>query len=425
MKTTTKQLSDTKVELTVTLDAKDIKIAEEKALSRLAAELKVEGFRKGKVPLDVAKQHIPEQDINSVALDIAVRTSIPEAFRDAERSPLVIPKVEVTKFVPHESAEYTATADILPDVKLGKYQGLKVKKQTIKVTDKDIQDVLDNIQSAYAETKVAKKKAELGDEVVIDFEGTKDGKKFDGGAAKDFKLTLGSDQFIPGFEDGIVGHTSGDRFDLKLTFPKDYHATELAGQKVNFNVLVKQVNEIIKPALDDELAKKTGPFKSLDELKADIKKNLENQNDYRATEKYKDDLVSEFVKGSKVSAPEIMIEDQLKMIRNDISRNAEAQGLSFEDYLKQTGQTEAEWEKEAKAVAETRVKASLCLQILARDEKITVDDTEVDDKIAELRTAYSKSKEALENLKNPAVRQDIKNRMTIEKVVDFLVAQNS
>lgn len=424
MKTTTKKLSDTKVELTVTLDEKDIKTAEEKAITRLASELKLKGFRKGKVPMDIAKKHIPEQDINSIALDIAVRTSIPEAFREAKESPLVIPKVEVTKFVPHESAEYTATADILPDVELGKYKGLKVKKTEIKVTEKDVNDVVENIQTSYAEKKVAKKSAELGDEVVIDFEGTKDGEKFQGGSAKDFKLTLGSGQFIPGFEDGVVGHGSGDRFDLKLTFPKDYHAKELAGKKVNFNILVKQVNELVKPDLDDEFAKKCGPFKTLDELKEDIKKNLENQNKFRIEEKYKDDLVGEFVKGCTVSAPDIMIEDQIKMIKADISRNAEAQGFSFEDYLKRAGQTEEEWEKEARKVAETRVKASLCLQILARDEKIAVDDTEVDDKISELRAVYGKSKEALANLKKPTVRQDIKNRMTIEKVIDFLVKNN-
>lgn len=424
MKTTTKKLSDTKVELTVTLDASDIKPAEEKALARLASELKVEGFRKGKVPMDIARKHIPENEINSIALDIAVRTSIPEAFRSASESPLVIPKVEVTKFVPHESAEYTATADVLPDVKLGRYKGLKVKKPEVKVTDKDINDILENIQSAYGEKKVAKKKAALGDEVVIDFEGTKDGKKFKGGSAKDFKLSLGSGQFIPGFEEGIVGHGSGDRFDLELTFPKDYHAKELAGEKVIFNVLVKQVNEIIKPALDDELAKKCGPFETLDELKADIKKNLEAQNNYRIEEDYKNDLVNEFVKGCKVSAPDIMVEDQLKMIKGDLERNAQSQGLSFEDYLGQSGLTKDTWEKEAKKAAEARVKASLCLQILARDEKITVDDTEVDDKISELRTTYGKSKEALENLKKPEVRQDIKNRMTIEKVINFLVESN-
>ena len=238
-------------------------------------------------------------------------------------------------------------------------------------------------------------------------------------------MKLGSHQFIPGFEEGIVGHESGDRFDLELTFPKDYHADKLAGQKTTFNVLVKQVNEVVKPALDDELAKKCGPFKTVDELKADIKKNIETQNEYKAEEKFKDDLVNKLVEKSKVSAPEIMIKDQLRIIRQDIEANAARQGLHFEDYLKQTGQTEEDWEKMAREVAEKRVKASLCLQILARDEKIEVSDDIVDAKVAELREAYKKSKEALKNLKDPNVRQDIKNRLTIEKTLNFLVEANS
>jgi trigger factor len=265
----------------------------------------------------------------------------------------------------------------------------------------------------------------MGDEVVIDFEGSLNGEKFEGGAAKDFKLGLGSKQFIPGFEEGIVGHESGDRFDLELTFPKDYHAEKLAGKKTNFNVLLKQVNEIVKPALDDELAKKCGPFKTIDDLKADIKKNLETQNSAKADEKFKDDLVNKLVEKSKVSAPEIMIKDQLNMIKNDIAQNAARQGLSFEDYLKQTAQTEEDWEKSAREIAEKRVKASLCLQVLARDEKIEAADDLVDAKINELREIYKKSKEALKNLKDPNVRQDIKNRMTIEMTLNKLVEWNS
>ena len=425
MKVTTKKLSDTSVEIKVVLDKNDLKDAEEKAIARLAKDVKVEGFRKGKAPLDVAKKNINPNDLASVALDIAVRTTVPKAFEDSKSAPLMIPNVEVTKFVPGETVEYTATADILPEVKLGDFKKLGVKKEVVKTTEKDVKEILENIQNAYAESKVAKKKAEMGDEVVIDFEGFLKGEKFEGGAAKDFKLKLGSHQFIPGFEEGIVGHESGDRFDLELTFPKDYHADKLAGQKTTFNVLVKQVNEIIKPALDDELAKKCGPFKTVDELKADIKKNIETQNEYKADEKFKDDLVNTLVEKSKVSAPEIMVKDQLRIIRQDIEANAARQGLHFEDYLKQTGQTEEDWEKMAREVAEKRVKASLCLQILARDEKIEVSDDVVDAKVAELREAYKKSKEALKNLKDPNVRQDIKNRLTIEKTLNYLVEVNS
>ena len=425
MKVTTKKLSETSVEIKVVLDKADLKEAEEKAVNRLVKDVKIEGFRKGKAPLDIAKKNINPNDLASVSLDIAVRTSVPKAFEESKSAPLMIPNVEVTKFVPGETVEYTAKADILPEVKLGDYKKLGVKKEEVKVAEKDVKEILDNIQNAYAESKVAKKKAAMGDEVVIDFEGSLNGEKFEGGAAKDFKLGLGSHQFIPGFEEGIVGHESGDRFDLELTFPKDYHAEKLAGKKTVFNVLVKQVNEIVKPALDDELAKKCGPFKTIDELKADIKKNLETQNAAKVDEKFKDDLVNKLVEKSKVSAPEIMVKDQLNIIKNDIAANAARKGLSFEDYLKQTGQTEEDWEKMAREIAEKRVKASLCLQILARDEKIEVEDEIVDAKINELREVYKKSKEALKNLKDPNVRQDIKNRLTIEKTLNFLVEANS
>lgn len=425
MKVSTKKTSDTSVEIKVVLDKNDLKEAEEKAVARLAKEVKIEGFRKGKAPLDVARKNINPNDLASVTLDIAVRTTVPKAFEEGKSTPLMIPNVEVTKFVPGETAEYTAKADILPEVKLGDFKKLGVKKEEVKVVEKDVKEILDNIQNAYAEKKPAKKKAEMGDEVIIDFEGSLNGEKFEGGAAKNFTLGLGSHQFIPGFEEGIVGHESGDRFDLELTFPKDYHADKLAGKKTVFNVLVKQVNETIKPALDDELAKKCGPFKNIDELKADIKKNLELQNNAKADEKFKDDLVNKLVEKSKVSAPEIMIKDQLNAIKRDIEANAARQGLHFEDYLKQTGQTEEDWEKMARDIAEKRVKASLCLQILARDEKITVEDDLVDAKISELREVYKKSKEALQNLKDPNVRQDIKNRMTIEKTLNYLVEVNS
>lgn len=424
MKTKFKKLSDSRVEITVTLDAKDLKAASEKAIEKLSKEIKVEGFRKGKVPTEVAKKFIPENDLNAETIDVAVRTTVIEAFKENEKSPLVLPNVNVTKYVPGEMAEYTATADIIPEVTLGDYKKLGVKKPEVKVEAKDIDGVLNNLAESFAEKKVVKRAAKLNDEVIIDFVGKKDGEAFPGGSAKDYHLVLGSKSFIPGFEDGIVGHESGDKFDLKLTFPKDYGVSDLAGAKTVFEVLVKQVNEIVKAPIDDEMAKKCGPFKSLKELKDDIKKNLTAQNEQRVNEKYKDDLVNALVKKSKVPAPEILIDDQMRMIREDISRNAASQGLSFEEYLNRAGETEENWEKEAKKVAETRVKASLALQNLAIAEKITVPDEVVAAKIAELKDVYKKSPEALKSLKDPNVKMDIKNRMIIEATLDYLVKVN-
>lgn len=424
MKTTTKKLSDTRVEVKVTLDSADLKTAREQALARLAANLKVQGFRKGKAPASLVEKNVDPNEITNATLDIAVRTTMPAAFEKEKQNPIAIENVNVTKYVPDDTVEYTATADILPDVKLGDYKKLKAKMDQTEASAKDVQEILDNIVNAYAEKVVAKKAAELGDEVIIDFVGKKDGEPFNGGSAKDHHLTLGSGQFIPGFEDGIVGHSAGDKFDLDITFPKDYPEKTLAGQPTVFEVLVKQVNEIKKPALDSELAKKCGNFETIDDLKADIKHNLEIQNQHRAIEKYREDLVAELVKASKVSAPEILVRDQLRFIKDDMTRNAASHGMTFEQYLERAGQTAEEWEKEARKIAEARVESSLILQILARDEKITASDEEVDAKVNELRDVYQRSAEALKNLKKPEVRQDIRNRLIIDKTLDFLVEAN-
>lgn len=421
MKTTVKNISKTRVEIKVVLGEEEMKAAHEKAVERLAQEVKMAGFRKGKAPAKMAEKQLNPNDIAQTAVDIAVREAVPKAFMENQKNPLVIPEVSVTKFIPDQAVEFIARADILPEVKVGNYKKLGVKKPVVKASEKDVKEVLENVAKAYAEKKAVKRKAKLTDEVIIDFVGKLDGKAFQGGTAKDFKLELGSGQFIPGFEDGVVGHEPGDKFDLNLTFPKDYHAKEMAGKKVVFEVLLKQVNEVKAPKFDDAFAEKCGPFKSMDELKADIKKNLTLQNEQKANEQYKDMLVKALVEKSTVQAPEILISDQLRFIKDDITRNAASQGLSFEDFLKQTGQTEEKWEKEAKAIAEERVKASLVLQVLARDQKITVPDEEVSAKIAELRDVYKKSPEALKNLKDPRVRQDVKNRMVIERTMEFLI----
>lgn len=424
MKVKTKKLSDTRVEITVTLDKSDLASARNLAIEHLVKEVKLEGFRKGKAPRELAEKVLNPNDVANHTIDLAVRTTVPKAFQEASKAPLVVPQVNVTKYVPDESAEYTATADILPEIKLGDYKNLKVKKPENKVAKKDVDEIVSNIQRAYAEKKVEKKPAAMGDEVIIDFVGKRDGKPFQGGSAKDYALALGSHAFIPGFEEGIVGKSSGDKFDLPLTFPKDYGKKSLAGAKVVFEVLVKQVNAIVLPKLDADFAKKCGPFKSMDELRADIEKNLKAQNDHKLNEQFKDDLVEALVKASKVSAPEILISDQLRLIKDDIARNAAASGQTLEDYLKANHMSEEEWEKEARTVAEKRVKASLVLQILANEAKITTSDDEVAAKVAELRDVYKKSPEALKNLKDPRVKMDIKNRMTIEKTLDYLVDCN-
>ena len=424
MKTKLKKLSDSRVEVTVTLDEKDLKSAGEKALEKLAQQVTVTGFRKGKVPLEVAKKFIPENDLNAETADHAVRSTLIQAFTENLKQPLALPGANITKYVPGEVLEYTATADIIPEIKLGDYKKLGVKMPETKVTKKDIDGILDNVAMNFAEKKATKRVAKFTDEVVIDFVGKKGGVAFDGGSAKDYKLVLGSGTFIPGFEDGIVGHEPGDKFEIKLTFPKDYGMKDLAGAKTVFEILLKQVNEVTKPAIDDELAKKVGSFKNLDEMREDIRKNLTLQAEHRNTEKFKNDLVEALVKKSTVSAPEILVDDQLQAMRRDVTQNATTAGVSFEDYIGRAGETPESWEKQARKIAEQRVKGSLVLQNVAVAEKVAVSDDEVAAKIAELRDVYKNQPEAIKNLKNPNVRMDIRNRLIIDKTLDLLVKNN-
>ncbi|MBQ9172013.1 trigger factor [Candidatus Saccharibacteria bacterium] len=425
MKTKLKKLDGSRVELTATLDAADLKKAEDLAVEELAKEVRVEGFRKGKVPMEVAKKFIPENDLDAKTMDLSVRMTVVSAFEQEKQMPLLRPEISITKFVPGEMLEYVATVEVVPEVTLGDWKNLGVKRETAKIEEKDIKGVLDNIAKSFSEKKAIKRAAKLGDEVIIDFVGKKDGVAFPGGSADNYPLLLGSGNFIPGFEDGIVGHEPGDKFDLELTFPKDYGVEDLAGVKTVFGVLLKQVNEVTVPKIDDELAKKVGPFKDLKALKEDIKKNLAIQTEERLDGKFKDDLIKALVKKSKIGTiPDILINDQMHGIRDNLERNAKTQGLSAEEYLKRGGETMESWEKQAKKVAEENVKASLCLQNLALAEKVTVDDKLVEAKIAELRDVYRKSPDALKNLKDPAVKQDIKNRLIIEATVEKLAKAN-
>ncbi len=423
MKSTKKVLS-TSIEFTVEFDKDDFEPARLKALERLARDIKIPGFRNGKAPANVVEQHVDPNDLASHTLDLAVRRAIPQLFDGAGVIPVSIPHVDVKKYVPGEMAEIVVKADIMPEVKLGKYDKLKSPREERTVSENDIEDVLHRIAESYAEPSVVKRAAKNGDEVIIDFTGKKDGVAFEGGSAKDFHLRLGSGQFIPGFEDGVIGHEVGDKFDLKLTFPEDYGNKDLAGQPTVFEILVKQVSEVKTPKIDDDLAKKSGAFATLKELKEDIKKNLEAQANHEAEEKYKDDLLNELVDGSKTEAPETLVDEQIGRIKEDMLRNLQSRGFTIEDYLKKNKQTEEDWTKEVRANAERRVMSSIIVQKLADELKIEVSEEAVAKQVAEMRAVYKNDAKAVEQLDDPQVIASIRNRMRINATMDKLVELN-
>ena len=427
MKTTVKKLSDTKVQLKISLGASELADAEQVSLTKLARDIKVPGFRKGKVPASIAAKHIDPNALQEQVLENALSKAVAEAFLQEKLQALDRPSVEVKKFVPGSELEFTAEVEVIPPVKLGDYKKLTAKKEVAKVEDKDVDEVIERIRKNYSEKSEVKRAAKLGDEAVIDFTGKKDGVAFDGGSAKEYGLKLGEGQFIPGFEEGVIGHKAGEEFDLKLKFPEDYHAENLAGQAVVFTVKLHKVNELKLPELNDEFAAKCGPFTEMKEVKADIKRELTAQKEREADEKFKDALVGELTEKSKAALPELLVEDQLRSIERDLTQNLMYSGLSLESYLKTQGfKDKEEWtKKEARPAAEKRVKAGLVLAELSKELKIDASRDEIQEQINFFKQQYGKDKKILEQFDNPNVHRDIANRMITDKTVAKLVELNT
>ena len=426
MKTSVKYLSDTKVAVNVTLGVSELKDAELAALNELGKDIKVPGFRKGKVPVSVVSKNVNPNMLAQKTLESALSKAVADAFISEKLQALDRPEVEVKKFVPGSELEFTAESEVMPKIKIGDYKNLKSTAKKVSVTKKDISEITDRLKKGFASKKTVQRPAKLTDEVNIDFEGKKDGIAFDGGKGEKYDLVLGSNSFIPGFEDGIIGKKTGETFDLKLTFPEDYHADNLKGAEVVFTTTINEIKEVVEPELNDELAAKAGPFKTVEELEDDIKREITKQKETEATEKLKDDLVAELVEKSTVPVPDVLLKDQMKLIEQDTNRNLMYRGMSIDNYIKSLKYKDKnDWlENEVRPIAEKRVKAGLLLAELSKVEKIEATENELLEKINQLGKQYP-SEDMRKHLKTPEVQRDVANRILTEKTVDRLVSLNS
>lgn len=427
MKHTVKKLSDTKVSLTITVTPEELERAEQAALGSLSKNVNAPGFRKGKTPPSVAAKHIGVDALGQETLQNAISRSMAEAYQAADLQPLMQPQVEVKKFVPKQELEFTAEVEVLPEIKLGDYKKLTSKAKPAKVSDKDVDDVVERLRDSLAETKEVKRAAKDGDDVSIDFVGKRDGTAFDGGTAKSYSLRLGSGQFIPGFEEGLIGHKAGEELTVPLKFPADYHVKDLQSAAVEFEVTIHSVSERSLPEVNDEFAAKVGPFTSADELRADIKRELTGQKEQEAVNVLKDELVKELVDKSTITAPEVLVEDQAKSIEQDFQQNLTQQGITLDSYLETNKfKSEDDWrKKEVHPAAERRVKSGLVLSDLAKKENIEATNEEIEQHVELYRQRYASSPGAAKQLEQPEVRTDIINRLLTEKTVDRLVELNS
>lgn len=424
MKHTLKKSSDTQVHVTVELDSKDLATAKQIAVRELSKTVKVPGFRAGKVPANVAEKHLDPLALANATTENAINIAMNDVAVSEELRILDRPDVDLKDFQPYDSLTFEATIAIVPEITLGDYKKLKAKKDSVDVSEAEIDEVVERMRSQLSEKKSVKREASSGDEVNIDFIGKLGDEPFDGGTAKGYDLVLGSNSFIPGFEEAIVGHKVGETFDVPLKFPDDYHAEHLKGADTVFTVTLNDIKEVVLPEVDDAFAVKVGPFKTALGMREDIRAELTQQKEKAAEDKYKDDLVGELVTVSKVPVPQVLVDDQVRQIEQDAMQNLMYRGMSPDQYIQQMGYKDHdEWhDKEFKVAAERRVQAGLALAELSKVENIDVTQEELTQRHAQMLEQYPTMKEQLDS---PEARRDLSNRVITEKTVDRLVELNT
>ena len=422
MQVTKQTTSPTNVKLTIVADAARLETIKQSVLQRLAQNLKLQGFRPGKAPLNLVEKSVDQNVLQTEFLEQAVNELYVEAIDQEKVRPVAQPQVSIDKFVPFTTLEVSAEVEAVGDITLPDYKKIKVTKQDVKVTDKQVDDVMKDLQARAATRKDVERAAKRGDEVVIDFKGV-DAKTKDpiaGADGTDYPLGLGSNTFIPGFEDEVIGMKTGESKDFEITFPEDYGVKALQKKKVVFTVTAKKVQELVEPAVDDAFAASIGPFKTVAELKKDIRRELESQATQESERKFENDLMEAIAKKTKVEIPDALVDEEIDRIEQQERQNVLYRGQTWQEHLEEEGVTEEEHREKNREGAELRVKAGLVLGEIAEAEKVHVTPEELEIRIQLLKGRYASDAQMQAELDKPENRRDILNRLMTEKTLDKL-----
>ena len=415
----TKNANEVKLEITV--DAEKFDNAIKKVYFKSAKYFNIPGFRKGKAPMQIVEKYYGKEIFYEDAFNEVAGEALDEAVKENDLYVVSRPDIDVTQIEKGKDLIFTAVMQTKPEAELGKYKGVEIKKIEYKVTDDDINHELGHMQEHNARiVSVEDRPVEKGDITVIDFEGFVDGKAFDGGKAEGHELEIGSNTFIPGFEDQIVGMKIDEEKDINVKFPDEYFSKDLAGKDATFKVKLHEIKKKELPKLDDEFAKDVSEFDTLKELKEDIKNKQQKQNDDRAKYETQDAVIKAVCENVKVDIPSGMVETEVENMLKDIEQRLSYQGLKLEQYLQMMGKTEDEMKKEYEPQAIESIKSRLMLEAVIKAEKIEATDEEVDEKLKEMAKNYGKENDE-EFLKNENVRNYIKEGLTSEKALEFLV----
>ncbi|WP_285815894.1 trigger factor [Thomasclavelia cocleata] len=425
MKIDNKKLENAIVELTVAFDVDEWKETQKKALNKLAKKVKIDGFRPGKAPVAMVKARVSKGSILEEATDMILQANFVKILNDAKVEPLAQPALNINK-VSEEELEVRILVPVKPEVELGEYKGLEVKKTRVTVTKKEIEEQLTNYQSQFAELSVKEDgNVADGDTAVIDFEGFIDGVAFEGGKGENYPLEIGSGSFVPGFEEQLVGMGVDKEEEIKITFPKDYGAVDLAGKEAVFKVTVHEIKEKHLPEIDDELAKDVNidGVETLDQLKDHIKANIKNRKENENEQKFMDDIYDALIANSKVETSEALLKEEQEMLLKEIEQNLQRQGLNFEVYEQFTGKNKDAIKEDVKPQAEKRVKINAILAAIIEEEKLVVSDEELETELQTIADYYKKELAEVKKIfegNMSRIENDLLTRKAIELVKDNL-----
>ncbi len=408
------------VKLSFTIEAKVFEEGIKTVFNKNAKYFNIPGFRKGKAPLNIVERYYGSEIFYEDAFNEVVPAEYDKAIKDEKLDVVSRPDINIEQMEKGKDLIFTAVVDTKPEVKLGKYKGLALEKNSYKVTAKDVEDELNRTAERNARmVTVSDRAAKKGDTVVIDFVGTVDGVEFEGGKAENHELELGSNTFIPGFEDKVVGMKIDEVKDIDVKFPDDYFSKDLAGKDSVFKVTLHEIKYKELPKIDDEFAKDVSEFDTLEELKADIKAKKEEDGAARAKSELEEAAVKAAADVSEVDIPEGMIELELDNMEEDMDRRLSYQGIKFEQYLQMIGKTKADFRKESREPATNSIKMRLVLEAIVKDAKIEATDKEVDERIKELATSYGRKEEELK--KNEDLVENVKINVVNEKAIDYII----
>lgn len=401
----------------VEIDKDAFENAIDKAYKRLKNQLSVPGFRKGKAPRVVLEGRYGAELFHDEAVQILAPEAFEQAAQEAKIDAVGVPSIADYNVDDDKNLTITFTTEVYPEVTLGQYRGLEAEWTEPVVSDEEVDAAIERERKNRARYVDVERPAQLGDTVVLDFEGFVDGVAFEGGKGEHFSLTLGSGQFIPGFEEQVAGHEAGEEFEVNVTFPEQYQAEELAGKAATFKVKLHEVKTKELPAADDEFAKDVSEYDTLDELKASIRKGMEEQNEKNAELEVENDLVEQIVATLEGDIPPVMFETRIDEMVRDFEYRLQQQGLRLEDYIKYMGGDTAKFREGFKEQAEKQVKIRLALEAVAAAEGIAASEEDFENEVKRIADAY---KMEVEKVRGIVPEAEVKKDLAVNKAIDFI-----